>query len=189
MFVGVFYFKELIILNINNPHYLSRQKTGQIGEALVIKELAERGYSVMDMNEYNPLSSFDLLVDKRIRIDVKTARENNDGIASYNISNKPELGCLESDICIRLLNGRTRKIYEKTCDFLVFVMIGRQRNYFWIIPPYRLKVNCQSLGINPHSINGKYRHYQDKWDFIESWNGTISTEIQNIVSVEQLSLF
>lgn len=114
----------------------TRSLTGRQGELLALNELIKRhGKSnVIDMNETDATSTFDILLYENVRIEVKTARRSasrND--FCFTFSNKKENGILEDEITYKLPNGRTIKDLSKSCDFVILVFIDEEINYL-ILP-------------------------------------------------------
>lgn len=150
----------------------TRRSTGKIGEQLLVKELRKRGFSVRNMNEISGTFPFDLLVDHFIRIEVKSSRVFRDMCGdkfTFTLSEKPQCPNVESRFRIRLRCGRTRKLFRKTCDFLVLVGISRDYgNQFFIIPSEDIpdEQTTISLPADP-SANTKYAKYRNRWDLLK----------------------
>lgn len=114
----------------------TRPLTGRQGELLALNELIKRhGKSnVIDMNEADATSIFDILLYGNVRIEVKAAKRNasrNDFCFSF--SNKKNSGILEDEITYKLPNGRTIKDLSKSCDIVILVFIDKEINYL-ILP-------------------------------------------------------
>ncbi|MBS4173498.1 hypothetical protein [Bacillus sp. FJAT-49736] len=147
----------------------TRKTTGEIGEEMVEKELRSRGYSVKNMNEEDKLHPFDLLLEGNLRIEVKSAVLGKHGYFPFALSEKSANDNIESDIRIRLKNGRTRKLFRKTCDVIVFV--GLEPNgdcHFFIYDSNDIKDHSQMLNmpLDPFSKSHHNNHRED-WDLIK----------------------
>lgn len=147
----------------------TRKTTGEIGEEMVEKELRSRGFSVENMNDTDKLHPFDLLVDDYLRIEVKTARLHKTGYFYFALSDKYTNDNIESDHRIRLKNGRTRKLFRKTCE--VIILVGIEDNgdcHFFILNSEDIPDEKQSSSapLNPFS-KSKQNNYRENWDLIK----------------------
>ena len=144
----------------------TRLSVGRKGETAALRKLEKLGFHVLDMNKVDKLSEFDILVNDNLKIEVKSASEHK-GRFNYVLSEKPEDGLVVSDKRIRLPNGRTRKLYSKTCDFLLLVGFPKDKEpLFWIIPSKDIPDDLQTLGTST-SKNGKYAQYLNRFDLLE----------------------
>jgi hypothetical protein len=157
--------RTAIVRMRNSFEIVARKSLGEVGEEYVEEKLRELGHDVRNMNGHSKTSIFDLLADGGTRIEVKTAKNTN-GSFVFSLSNKEECNQIESDYRIRLTNGRTRKLYRKTCDFIVCVGIKNNTFYPYIIPSSEINDKLQGIRISP-SINTKYAHYYQQWDQIK----------------------
>lgn len=146
----------------------TRKSIGEIGEEMILKELRSRGYDVKDMNDKDKLYPYDLLVDSVVRVEVKSATLSNDSLFRFTLTEKPENQNMESLKRIRLGNGRTRKVFSKTCDLIVFVGVENDDCHFFLVKPK--EINEKSHGIaaplNPFS-KSKYNKFRERWEVIE----------------------
>lgn len=145
----------------------TRLTTGEIGERLVHMELLRLGFTVVDMNRTESKTyPFDLLVNQRIRVDVKSAKANQDGYWRFALTVKKECGhSLETGNFVLLDNGRIRKVFEKTSDFLVFCAIGESIN-FYVLPPTEIPIKQNTVAISSDHC-GKWSYWQDRWDLLK----------------------
>lgn len=143
----------------------TRENIGNTGEQLVMEKMRSFGWEPQDMNEKNKCSSFDILVCGK-RIDVKSSGTAFDGVFRFQLSDKAECKVIESDVRIRLSNGRTRKIFRKACDFLVFVCMGEEPLYY-IIPAHVIADRMQTIAITPGNKRSKYEPYRNAWWLIK----------------------
>lgn len=142
----------------------SRISTGRIGEMRVIKALKSQGFKVEDMNLKDKLHSFDLFVDRSIRIEVKSAKFNPKYDRYYFVlSEQAKMQNAVNDKRIMLKNGRTKKIFSKTCDFIIFVCIGVKEDVFYILPSDLLPNESSMLNIK---IGYSFEKYRNNWDLL-----------------------
>ncbi len=102
----------------------NRITTGRIGELKAIQLFEGFGFDVIDMNLVDKTASYDLLIDGHIRIDVKSASLSYDGTYKFQLTNKLSDGCKH-----RRVSTRTKKDYEKSCDFILFVCLDDDNYY------------------------------------------------------------
>lgn len=143
----------------------TRKSLGEIGEEYIEKKLKSFGCEVKNMNDVDKTSIFDLLVNNQIRIEVKTASEIN-GIYRFTLTNKEECNHVESNHRIRLPSGRTRKLYRKTCDYIICVCIKDKMVYPYIIPSRDITDSLQTILITPKR-ESKYHSYFKNWKQIK----------------------
>ena len=143
----------------------TRKSLGEIGEEYVKKKLERLGFRVKNLNSQDKTSLFDLLVDGRIRIEVKTSSDYN-GKFTFSLTNKEECRNIESRHRVILPNGRTRKLYRLTCDFIVCVGIKGKQVYPFIIPSNEISDTKQSISITPKKGN-MYTEYFKLWEQIK----------------------
>lgn len=146
---------------------LARTSTGSTGELLLKKELENRQYAVEYLKEESRISQYGFKVNGAIRIQTLTA-VYKDKTAYFTFTDKKEVQCIESEIRIRLGNGRTRKLFRKTCDFLVFIALEKGEPHFWILPSNAIPDHVQGISLNPYSERGKYDIYKNAWNLILS---------------------
>jgi hypothetical protein len=149
----------------------SRITVGEIGEQKVVKKLRELGHRVIDMNKADKTSPFDLLVDNNIRIDVKASSISHTDRFYFTLTDRPEKGCVESETRIRLPNGRTRKVYRNTCDFIIAVGMSKRNDYMFIIPSSHLPNDMQTFSIPKRYRGNKYEKYFEAWNLMRRAKG------------------
>ena len=139
---------------------------GRKGEMVALQKLESLGFKALDMNKINKLSEFDILVNDNLKIEVKSASEYK-GRFMFTLAENSKAGYVVSDKRIRLANGKTRKLYSKTCDFLLFVGFPKDKEpLFWIIPSKDIPDYLQ--GISPSTQKrGKYAQYFNRFDLLE----------------------
>lgn len=143
----------------------TRLSVGRKGEMVALRKLEKLGFHALDMNKVDKLSDFDILVNDNLKIEVKSASEYK-GQFKFILTEKSESGCVVSDKRIRLSNGRTRKLYSKTCDFLLLVGFPKDDEpLFWIVPSKDIPDYLQTLGTSI-SKKGKYAQYLNRFDLL-----------------------
>lgn len=153
----------------------ARLSTGSVGEGFVKEELLNRGFEVEYLKEKSGISQFDFLVNGKIKIQTLSAVQNGK-TAYFTLTDKKEINCVESETRIRLNNGRTRKLFRKTCNFLIFVALEEGKPHYWILPSDAISDHIQGISLNPYSNRAKYDVYKNAWNLIltESLFGNIA---------------
>ncbi|WP_258831478.1 hypothetical protein [Peribacillus frigoritolerans] len=158
------------IVHMRKSHNITSRKTiGEIGEEMVVKELKSRGYLVRNMNDEDKLHPFDLLVNENLRIEVKSSTLSKDNGFTFSLSEKPSNKNVESENRIRLASGRTKKLFRKTCDLMIFVGIEDNGDcHFYLIDPYDLDDGLSVLRapLNPSS-KSKYNKGRENWSLLQ----------------------
>lgn len=129
--------------NIPKPTTVGRQ-----GELAAISRLRKLDFEVEDLNLIDKSSRYDLLVNKKLKIEVKSSKRGRDGRFRFAFANKRENQCKTSDSVLRLKNGKTAKNYQKFADYFIFVGIDNDIYHFWIMPTSLIKVGQQILTLN-----------------------------------------
>lgn len=121
----------------------SESRTGIENEFNLKYHLEKMGYKVDKMPTNHP---YDLLINNSIKVDVKASKSYNNG------------------------NNYSFKIGGKnyhTCD--IFICIGLDDNdkptRYYIVPSNLVPKLTQIVV----SVNGKYKKYEDKWDYIDKF--------------------
>lgn len=162
--------RTTVVKTRNSLGIKSRKSTGEIGEELVLKELRSRGYKVEDMNEKDKLHPYDILLDNEIKIEVKSSKMTDNKRFNFCLCEKPSNQNIESESRIRLQSGRTKKLFRKTCDIMIFVGIEPEGDcHFFLIKPEEIpdKTSNINIALNPYS-NGKYSKFRENWDLLEN---------------------
>lgn len=121
---------------------------GRQGELAAISRLRKLDFEVEDLNLIDKSSRYDLLVNKKLKIEVKSSKRGRDGRFRFAFANKRENQCKTSDSVLRLKNGKTVKNYQKFADYFIFVGIDDDIYHFWIMPTNLIKVGQQILTLN-----------------------------------------
>jgi Holliday junction resolvase-like predicted endonuclease len=143
----------------------TRISTGDIGEQKAIKKLRSKGFRVKDMNLKNKLSPFDLLVNGKARVEIKSAKFSPKlKRYCFALSEQAKRNCVESNERITLRNGRTKKLFSKTCDFIIFVCIGNGEDAFYVLPSNILPDDMSALNIRVDDV--KYARFKNNWELL-----------------------
>lgn len=135
----------------------------------VIQQLEHRGVAVKNLKEKDKTSTYDLLVNDKVRIEVMASSKLVcNSHFKFSFTYREELNPKESSYRIQLNNKRFRKLFRKTCDFIVFCGFNGENTLFWVIPSNELKDDLQCLSLRPYSKTSKYNKYLDAWDLIIS---------------------
>nr|DAL16189.1 MAG TPA_asm: centromere-binding protein [Caudoviricetes sp.] len=129
--------------NIPKPTTVGRQ-----GELAAISRLRKLDFEVEDLNLIDKSSRYDLLVNEKLKIEVKSSKRGKDGRFKFAFANKPENQCKTSENVLKLKNGKTVKNYQKFADYFIFVGIDDDVYHFWVMPTNLIKVGQQNLTLN-----------------------------------------
>ncbi len=167
--IGIFFgVDRTAVVHLRKKHCIKTRKSiGEIGEEFVIKQLEELGHQVLNLNSKDKTAPYDLLIDGHIRIDVKTSKELNNRYF-FCLTEKEANGNKESENRIRLDNNRTKKLYRKTCDFLI--LIGMRENQFdsYIVPSGDLPDKLQGIAVLINAASkSKYNSYKEEWNLLK----------------------
>ncbi|MDY8021196.1 hypothetical protein [Paenibacillus polymyxa] len=139
----------------------SRQTAFPIIESMLL----EKGWKVEFTYSSNEVS---ILLNGKIKIEIMTSTINQkDKTAHFQLSTKESDGNIENEIRIRLPNGRTRKIFYKTCDYIIFFVFDSPENHIWIFKSDDIPDTLQTLSLFPYSIKSKYDNHKENWDIIK----------------------
>lgn len=145
----------------------TRQTTGGDGITLVEKKLKQLSYRVGNMKKQNKINEYDLYVNDEMKIEVMAAKKDEKTNSfKFILTAKDEHGIRESELRVKLNNGRTRKIYRKIVDFIVCVGIEETETHYWVIPSNEIPDTLQTLSLTPFSVKSKYQKYFHNWEFL-----------------------
>ncbi|PGK51126.1 hypothetical protein CN918_25390 [Priestia megaterium] len=138
-----------------------------------IKHLQLRGHTVENKKMIDKYSPFDLLVDNHIKIKVfysslRNLSPNKRRSYKFSFTSKAANGNKESKTRIQLKNGRFRRLYRLTCDYLVCMGHHSEVNdfEFWIIPSADIPDELQALKLTAGGRSGKYLKYEEAWELL-----------------------
>ncbi|WP_040985457.1 hypothetical protein [Oceanobacillus jeddahense] len=143
----------------------SNTTTGREGELAAINELGSRGIKAIDMNEKDKLNDFDISANG-YRLEVKSSKMYDDNSFTFTLSEGPHTRAKISGKRIKLSNGRTRKLFRLTCDFILFVGLSNRKNYIWVIPSSFIPDNTQTIRISLNSKRSKYIPFKERFDYL-----------------------
>jgi DNA-binding CsgD family transcriptional regulator/biotin operon repressor len=141
-----------------------RENKGRYAETAVLDKLLQLGYKVEDMNEKDPFSVYDLKLNDRIRIEVKSAKINKSGYGQIALLNPPDLTL--TDYRVKLSNGYTRKLFWKTCDFMILLVDFKRGREFYVVPSGEIPDELKSICFSEENPNDYYK-FLNKWDLLE----------------------
>lgn len=147
----------------------NRITTGRIGELKAIQLFKGFSFDVIDMNLIDKTASYDLLIDGHIRIDVKSASLSSDKKYNFQLTNKLSDGCKH-----RRLSTRTKKDYEKSCDFILFVCLDDDNYYLQESAELNESIITQSIGRSTVKyLENKIKSRQDVLTAIKKFDTSI----------------
>lgn len=145
----------------------TRGGNGIAGEAAVIEIINSLGYEVSDMNQSDRTYPFDLLVNNRVRVDVKTVFIT-DGDWIFNLTSKPELGISLSgkNDYVALPSGRMKKDFRRSCDLVVFCGLSEfNPPNFFIMLPTVIPLELTTVRI-PSVRENRWTKWKDRWEVL-----------------------
>ena len=164
----------LTVSYLRRLHGITRnnKKGFHFSHELVASQLRVLGYEVMINDNKTNESPFDLLVNEQIRVEVvySTSIEHdkeNHALHRFLLYLTKRSIDTASPHYTRLANGRYRKLYNQTCDVLVFVGHNKVENtfQFWVMPSAILRDTQQTMGLYIDRAGAnKYSIYEDAWD-------------------------
>jgi len=130
---------------------------GYAGEQAVKAELESRGHTVED----GPLGSYDLLVNGRITVEVKTAL----------LSGRTDKDAMRYQFCLYAHPERQKPLEE---DILILRCACEDPVHFIIpaivIPDGLTKIDITST--DPRRYKGRWEKYREAWYLIEAWEAS-----------------
>lgn len=185
--------RNSVFVNRKNANIPSRIRTGRIGELIIKDKLKALGFEVVDMNEIDATAPFDLLVDGKIKVDVKTASKTNLGRYSFQLANP--LSCKNT---YERIGNKFLKNYEDSCDLMIFYCLDDDQHFFVLpsdIPKrvtslnfnlnakkYPVKVN-EDLNLNDFEKRKVNLNMKNRRKFNLSENEIVYVNTQKIVNI------
>lgn len=126
---------------------------------MAIKRLEEMGFSVIDMNQISKTAPFDLLLEGKYRNDVKASVVNSYNNYKFQLTNKVEGQCKH-----RKIGNRTKKNYEKACDFFLF--IGLEDEVFYLVPSHEIAKEIITVNIGRRNSTKKEHKIKSRQDVL-----------------------
>lgn len=120
-------------------------RLGLKGEYFIKEVLERKGYEVEKMSVKHP---YDLLINKSIKVDVKTAKKY-------------------ISICNSEYYAFSLEKKNPTCDIYILVCLNKDEDVseIYVIPS--VKLNQTQVAIGKET---KYECFKDRWDYIEKFN-------------------
>ncbi|MBE7114542.1 hypothetical protein FT641_18015 [Bacillus paranthracis] len=131
----------------------------------VMSELSDRGFVATNVRREDSSCEFDILLDGKIRVQVLSASKIDlHGAFRFALSESNRTGKYpQKQNKLLLRNGRIRKIYRKTCEYLIVVGMDAGQKYIWVIPSNEVSDTLQTLR-TPTSEVSKYNKYYEDWN-------------------------
>lgn len=149
---GIFDVTRSSITHYRKYHGIKKPLSiGRRGELICVNRLRKLGFTVDDMNIDDPSMPYDLLIDGKIKVEIKTSTINKNDDFSFTFSNAKKNGCRLNERVVELENGRTVKKYLYFADYFVLVGIELDEINFWVIPTDYYPVGTQSITLKPNS--------------------------------------
>ncbi len=145
----------------------TREFNGEIGEGIVTYELQKEDFVAINMNKLSKIYPFDLLINGTVKVDVKTASQCY-GKWVFALANSSTESDLETQKFTKLDNGKVRKRFDKTCDFIILCPLNQTS--LFIVPVHEISETLQSITIYP-SGRGKWWKWQNRYDLIKRMVG------------------
>lgn len=150
----------------------ARKKTGEIGELETLRKLEKLGYSVTNMKRFSKIYPYDLRINNSLKVEVKSSEllfTKGYPFYVFSFSEKPENGNIESQHRIRLPSGRTRKLFRKTCDFIILACLSKGiATDFYIIPSDKIPDTLGTLSISlSNESKSEYFKFKNNWGLLE----------------------
>ncbi|PGF05385.1 hypothetical protein COM61_02205 [Bacillus toyonensis] len=143
----------------------TRPKLNEKAVQDVITKLKTLGYTVENVKEVNKTETYDLLLNNRIKVDVHSSSFVEKSSMYFRLDEKEETGVIESATRIRLKNGKYRKLFRKTCDYIIFIGYEGTNINFWIMDSSDLPDELQTIRlVNDKATDSKYSIYRDAWN-------------------------
>ena len=145
----------------------TRLSTGRIGELKVIERLTHLfgKENVMDMNDSDATSEYDILLNGTTKIEVKTSRQQRSNSRYYfTFSNPEEAGIKKTERVVVTPTNRTIKKMEESCDFVILVFIGSTETDFLIVPSYDSLIKGK-LTLSTKNAD-QHPEFKGRWDLL-----------------------
>lgn len=149
-----------------NHGIFKQDSIGRKGELAVLRRLNKLGLRARDMNEIDKSYPYDILVNQKIKVEVKTATLTEGKRFIFALTDKPSNGNIESENRIVLSSGRTRKLYNHTADYFVLVGVDVDGLDFWVVPTS--EIDEKQYGISCSINSNKYKKFKNNFDLLRS---------------------
>lgn len=154
--------KRLNQLGIYQDKYRQKKEMREDCLTHVKEQLESKGHIVLTEG----LEDQNLLIDGKVRVDVLTSGYVTDDRYMFTLTGRGTVTNQTTERTRILPNGKSRKRYEKYCDYLFFVGESFGGYHTWLIPVNSIGTTLQTVSLNPNTGNGKYVQYYEKWEVI-----------------------
>lgn len=145
----------------------TRLSTGRIGELKVIERLTHLfgKENVIDMNNSDATSEYDILLNGTTRIEVKSSRQQRSNSRyHFTFSNAEKVGVRNTERVIVTATNRTIKKMEESCDFVILVLIDSAETDFLIVPSNDSLIKGK-LTLSTKSAD-RHPEFKNRWDLL-----------------------
>lgn len=137
---------------------------GRDGELIAIDTLNKLGFSCDDMNAKDVHSDYDILVDGKVRIEVKTSM--CDGISwKFTLTTRHHKSIDNSGRYAPTRGTRYAKLISRYSDFLLLIGLDGDDKYYFVVPSSEIKDGQQTISI-AKSLNTKLSSFKDRFDLL-----------------------
>ncbi|PGF05245.1 hypothetical protein [Bacillus toyonensis] len=133
----------------------------------VTDKLESLGFKVENVKKEDKTANYDLLLNDSIKVEVRTSSTIDRGRQHFRIVEQASTGVVESDVRIKLKNGHFRKLFRRTCDYIIFVGYEEGNINYWVMRSSTVTDTIQSLGLNISPlVTSKFDVCRDAWHTI-----------------------
>ncbi|MED3013804.1 hypothetical protein P4359_33010, partial [Bacillus thuringiensis] len=189
---------EQIGITSSHVSYLRKSRGIETRPTIVAKSipyvesvLTKLGFQVTNIREIKYNATHDLLLNDKIRIDVRTTEslQRNNTELKFKLLDSDDSNLKTSDIRFRVSSGRTKRDLHLTCEYIICVGYLNEKPHCWVIPSKDLRKDLQGISISPYAENSKYEIYAEAWNLIKPVKKEILTkkELERLYVKENLS--
>lgn len=140
------------------------QNCGRLGEVCTIEELISNGFDCIDMNDNDLKAECDILVDGRVRVEVKASMCGGSQW-KFTLSNRCETGVAHSTRYLETNGTKYAKKIKELSDFIILVGFDEIDKVFFVVPTSELKDRQQTISI-AKSLNSKWAKFLGRFDLL-----------------------
>lgn len=135
--------------------------------SFVTDKLESMGFKVENVKDKDKTSNYDLLLNGEIKVEVKSSASFKDGKVKFPLTNSPTKQLVDSNNQLRLPNGRYRKLFRNTCNYIVFVGYHNLDVSCWIMRSTTLTDINQGVTFPiDDNVKSKYKLCREDWNII-----------------------
>lgn len=150
--------------------------TGRIGELYTILSLLNQGYSVRDTNALDKTAPYDVLVDGKIKVDVKTATICTEDCYKFQFANSKDKRIALTSSVIETKTGRTLKKYSESCDYIVLIALSDDTQAFVLPSDHPELIGKQTVSISNIHKN-RFNRFRNNWDLLRGDENVSSNKL------------